>query len=115
MALREGRAGLGHVVVRVLSGQARLSDDVADQLLRPIVMDEAWFPYAQHLGHLGWLEVLVSTLRVMRPEELSQLLPRVIYKIADRPQAGKHYQVTAVKGLPKLIVVGQIRVDVDGH
>ena len=44
-------------------------------------VNEAGLPGAKHLGHFCRVEVLVRMLRVMRPEELGQLVARVLHEV----------------------------------
>jgi len=77
-------------------------------------MNEARLPGAKNLGHLSRLDVLVDMLRVMRPEQLGELLTGVLDEITDRPQPGEQHQVPGIKLLPQL-VCGHIQVDENSH
>src|SRR5215471_314821 len=77
-------------------------------------MNEARLPGTENLGHLSRLDVLVSVLWVIRPEQLGELLTRVLDEITDRPQACEQHQVPGIKLLPQL-VCGHIEVDENSH
>ena len=72
------------------------------------------FHAAQDLRHLGRVDVLVHVLRVVRLEQLGELLAGVVDEVAERLQAGQDDQVPGVQLLPQL-VVGHVRVDDDVH
>ena len=92
---REGSSRLRHVVVRVAGIEPGLGDDRADQLAGALGMDPARLPLPEELGHLGGLDVLVRVLRVVRGEELGQLVPHVVDELRERPQPGQDDQVSA--------------------
>ena len=68
------------------------------------------FQAAQDRGHLGRLDVLVHVFRVMRLEQLGELLAGVVHEVGERLQPGQDDQVAGIEPLPQ-VVAGQRRVD----
>ena len=60
----------------------------------------AWMKRGFHspriLAISGGLDVLVHVLRVVRPEQLGELIANVVDELAERAQAGQHDQVPGV-------------------
>ena len=58
--------------------------------------------------------MLVSLLRIIRLEEVGELLPRVLNKVTYGPQACQDDEISIVDSLPQFLR-RRVQIDVHGH
>ena len=95
-------------------GQARRTNYLTDELLRQVGVNETGLPGAQDFSHFFWAEMFMGVFRIVRPEQVGELLARVLGKITDGLQTRQDNQIPIVNFLPQFRC-GCVQIDVHGH
>src|SRR5208282_3935635 len=85
-------------------------DDGTHELLRPLRVYEVRLPLTQDLRHFRRVDMLVDVFRVVRLEQLGELVAGVLDEVVERPHACQYYEVTGIE-LPPQLVTGDGRVN----